>query len=165
MPRAYIVDRVFVDKQPLKVLERLSQLQFDPLRQVVLDHSVTIQPSESFEAQASIEQYENNSVTVQTTANHEGVLVLADSFYPGWKAFLDGNETNIFRANHFFRAVVLPKGAHRVEFKYEPWSFKLGWIISLFTSTGVIVASLCMFFRQRRLAARNPVRSLQILKN
>lgn len=165
VPRAYIVDRVFVEKQPLKVLERLSQLQFDPLRQVVLDHSVAIQPSESFEAQASIEQYENNSVTVQTTANQEGVLVLADSFYPGWKAFLDGNETKILRANHFFRAVVLPKGAHRVEFKYEPWSFKLGWIISLFTFTGVIVVSLCMFLRHRKLAARNPVSSLQILQN
>ena len=71
----------------------------------------------------------------------------------------------ILRANHFFRAVVLPKGAHRVEFRYEPWSFKLGWIISIFTLTGIIGVSLCMFLRQRKLAATNSVRSVQILQD
>lgn len=165
VPRAYIVDRVFVEKQPLKALEKLSQLQFDPLREVVLDNNVAIQASESFEARANIEQYENNSVTVQATTNRDSVLVLADSFYTGWKAFVDGNETKILRANHFFRAVVLPKGAHRVEFRYEPWSFKLGWIISIFTVTGIIIVSLCMFLRQRKLAATNPVSAVQILQN
>jgi hypothetical protein len=165
VPRVYVVDRVFVEKEPLKALERLSQLQFDPVREVVLDNNVKIQASESFEAQANIEQYGNSSVTVQATASHDGVLVLADSFYPGWKAFVDGNETKILRANHFFRGVVLPKGAHRVEFRYEPWSFKLGWIISTFTLTGILVVSLCMFLRQRKLAATNPVTSVQILQN
>jgi hypothetical protein len=165
VPRAYIVDRVFVEKQPLKALEKLSQLQFDPLREVVLDNNVAIQASEAFEAHAKIEQYKNSSVTVQATANQDNVLVLADSFYPGWKAFVDGNETNILRANHFFRAVVLPKGAHRVEFRYEPWSFKLGWIISMFTLIGIIIVSLFMFLRERKMAAPNPVSSVQILQN
>lgn len=165
VPRVYIVDRVFVEKQPLKALEKLSQLKFDPLRQVVLDNDVAIRPSESFEAQAKIEQYENSLVTVQATANQDSVLVLADSFYPGWKAFVDGNETKILRANYFFRAVVLPKGVHRVEFRYKPWSFKLGWIISTFAMTGIIVVSLCVFLRQRKLAARNLVSSVQILQN
>ena len=165
VPRAYVVDRVFVEKQPLKVLERLSQLQFDPLREVFLDAAVPIRPSQSFEAQANIEQYKNNLVIVRTRANQDSVLVLADSFYPGWKAFVDGNETKILKANHFFRAVVLPKGARRVEFRYEPWSFRLGWMISMFTATGIVVVSLCMFLRQRKLAVRNPVSSVQVLQN
>lgn len=165
VPRAYVVDRVSVEKQPLKTLEKLSQRRFDPLREVVLDADVPLQSNESFAAQADIERYENSVVTVRVTASQASVLVLADSYYPGWKAFVDGKETKILKANHFFRAVVLPKGAHRVEFVYDPWSFRLGWMISTFTLTSILIVSLGVFLRYRKVAAANRISSVQILQN
>jgi uncharacterized membrane protein YfhO len=75
--------------------------------------------------------------------------VLADSFYPGWKAYVDGKETAILKANHFFRALSLSQGQHMVEFKYEPLSFRIGLIVSLLTALCIVLASVFLFLRNR----------------
>jgi uncharacterized membrane protein YfhO len=72
---------------------------------------------------------------------------LADSYYPGWKAYVDGKEKPILRANHFFRAVALSKGAHVVEFKYDPLSFTIGAWISVFTTISILAITLFVYVR------------------
>jgi hypothetical protein len=164
VPRAYVVGKAIVEKESVKVLQRLSTAEFDPTREVILDSDAPIRTSSHLKSQAIIERYENDVVTIQTAGREDGILVLADSYYPGWKAFVDGKETKIFKANHFFRAVVAPKGNHRIEFRYEPWSFRLGIIISTVTLVCVVVISLVLFLRQRKFAARSlliPTRILQ----
>ena len=58
-------------------------------------------------------------------------MVLSDTYYPGWRAFVDGVERPILRANHVFRAVVVPAGAQEVVFSYEPDSFRYGLLVSV----------------------------------
>lgn len=60
-------------------------------------------------------------------------LILADQFDEGWKAKIDGQDTNVSRANLIFRAVKVPTGKHEVVFTYWPKSFDMGLIISLAT--------------------------------
>ena len=67
---------------------------------------------------------------LRLTAGREQYLVLSDSWYPGWRAVVDGIEVPIERANLLFRAVRLDSGAHVVEFRYEPGWFRLGWVVS-----------------------------------
>jgi uncharacterized membrane protein YfhO len=81
-------------------------------------------------------------VSIKASSNGTGILVLADSYYPGWKVFVDGKETKILRANHFFRGVVLEPGEHDVRFEYEPWTFTLGLWISSITFSCVILATI-----------------------
>ena len=59
-----------------------------------------------------------------------GFLVLSDTFYPGWKAEVDGNPTEIYRANYAFRAVPVDAGNHTVKFFYTPTHWKVGILIS-----------------------------------
>jgi hypothetical protein len=165
VPRVYVVNKTFFERDPKRTLQRLSLAEFDPLREVVLDDAIPIRSSGSFEGRAGIEHYENSLVTVQTAANEDGILVLTDSFYPGWKAYVDGREAKIFRANHFFRSVPIPKGEHRIEFRYQPQSFKIGSIISLISLTCVVLVSLFLFLRQRKLGATAVVSPIQILQN
>lgn len=79
---------------------------------------------------AEIERYENQRVICHVEAKQAGYLVLLDSYYPGWKAFLDGAEVDILRANYAFRAVAVPAGSHTIEFRYRPASFYRGLVIS-----------------------------------
>ena len=70
--------------------------------------------------------------SIQVTASQPGWLVVADTWYPGWQARLDGEQVPVLRANYLFRAVAVEQGTHQVEFIYRPFSFWFGLGISLF---------------------------------
>jgi hypothetical protein len=145
IPRAYIVGKSTAEQNPDKTLRRLSSDEFDPTREVILDREITKRPTRPLTATSKIVRYDNHVVTIQTSANDHGTLVLADSHYPGWKAYVDGKEMPILRANHFFRAVALSEGAHVVEFKYDPLSFKIGAWISVFTIISILATTLFVY--------------------
>ncbi|TAK01213.1 hypothetical protein EPO44_09180 [bacterium] len=139
VPRAYIAPQVVVEKDPVKILQRLSNPTFDALREVILEHSISILKKDVFRAEAAILRYTNQEVTIRASLNSSGILVLADSFYPGWRVYVDGKEEEILRANFLFRGVLLPSGEHVVEFQYQPYWFKVGLVLSL------VAASLLLF--------------------
>jgi Bacterial membrane protein YfhO len=70
-------------------------------------------------------------VDVDVAGSAPGRLVLLDTFYPGWKAEVDGRSAPIAAANVAFRSVALPAGARRVSFSYEPASVPAGLAISV----------------------------------
>lgn len=76
-----------------------------------------------------------------TNTKKGGILYLAETFYPGWQAYIDGKPTKIYHANLAFKAIILPKGKHLVEFKYFPQSFFLGIVSSLITIFIIFVFS------------------------
>ena len=65
-----------------------------------------------------------------------GFLVLTDQYFPGWKAFVDGKETSIYKVDGLLRGVVVPEGRHMVEFKYRPEKV---FIASLFSIIALLV--------------------------
>ena len=82
------------------------------------------------------------------------LLVLSDTFYPDWKATIDGKNAHIFPVNITYRGVVLPKGSREVIFTYSPKSVRLGLQLSLLTHLFIAIAVVCrlMFsiFRTRK---------------
>jgi uncharacterized membrane protein YfhO len=79
---------------------------------------------------AQIVAYAPERVVVHTSSATPGVLVLADAFYPGWRASVDGEAAAIYPANVLFRAVPLPAGEHTVVFTFEPSSWRLGLAVA-----------------------------------
>jgi hypothetical protein len=63
--------------------------------------------------------------------------VLTDPYYPGWRAYVDGVESPILRADYLFRAVALGPGAHVVRFVFTPRSLERGMALSL---AGAVIA-------------------------
>jgi hypothetical protein len=129
---------------PVRAYRRMKEDDFDPAKVVVLETA----PKAGLPATiaddpgtAKITRYETSRVTVETDAAADAVLVLADAYFPGWHAYLDGKTAEMVPAYHAFRAVVVPKGPHLVEFRYEPASFRLGMALSCVTlSAGLIWA-------------------------
>ncbi len=150
IPRAYIVNKSAVERSSKQVLQLLSSVGFDPAREVVLDREIPVPQARQLKGTAKIVRYDNGYVTIATSTDNEGILILADSYYPGWKAFVDGREEGIRRANLFFRAVPLPAGKHTVEFRYEPKSFTVGLAISVITFAGLAAATMFFAFRERK---------------
>ena len=69
----------------------------------------------------------------------------------GWKAYVDGDETEIYRTNHNFRGIVVPDGNHKVEFNYSPESFVITKYVSLALSSLTILGLLIgiVFIRKK----------------
>ena len=75
--------------------------------------------------------YLQNEINISVDTDVNKLLFLSDTYYPGWKAFVDGKEVKIYRADYSFRAIVVPQGHHLVKFSYDPLSFRVGYAISL----------------------------------
>jgi uncharacterized membrane protein YfhO len=69
--------------------------------------------------------------------------VVTDTYYPGWRAFVDGVERPIYPADVAFRGVLLPPGRHTVEMRYEPLSFRAGLAVS--AAALAVTAGLAMY--------------------
>jgi hypothetical protein len=151
VPRVYVVPNASLEKDSNKTLTRLSSADFDPLREVILERQPlnTNGPRDDFVARTKIVEYTNRHVAIQAYLSDTGILVLADSFYPGWRAYVDGIEKEILRANFFFRGVFLPAGEHTVVFRYEPRSFVIGCVISLLTLAVLLAVTVWRYLARR----------------
>ncbi len=78
-------------------------------------------------------EYEDCYIKIKATTRHNGFIKIPDSFYPGWKAFIDGKETDIFQTDLIFRGIKVPSGEHIIEFRYLSQSLRFGAILSLVT--------------------------------
>ena len=96
---------------------------------------------------ARIVEYESARVVCEVDARTSGYLVLLDSYYPGWRAYLEGKEAEILRANYAFRAVRVPEGKHRVEFVYRPRSFYAGLSV---TGVALLIGIAALFWQPLR---------------
>lgn len=154
VPRAYIVSDAVYEKGPRRTMERLTSAPFDLSRQVVLDAPTSIKASRQSVSETKITSYQNREVHLSARLQNPGILVLADTYYPGWRVYVDGDERPVLRANHFFRAVELPAGNHWVKFTYDPISFKLGAIISTLTASLMALMSIVVYVRRRKQLPR-----------
>jgi len=86
-------------------------------------------------------------LSIEATSQKDGILIVNDSYWPGWKATIDGFEVPIWRADFLVRAVPWRAGHHVLEMKYEPLEVQLGWIVSL---TGIIALIFLLVFEWQR---------------
>ncbi len=99
------------------------------------------QPATSNQQQVS--RYTLNEVRVDATVTEPSWLILADSYFPGWKAFVQGGEgaereVEIYRVNGNFRGVLLEPGTWTVRFKYSPDSVKIGAFVSFIAGMTIL---------------------------
>ena len=150
VPRVYVVSAAEYESDPSKTLERLASEDFDALETVLVHESISFGNKRGVQGEARILAYENHLVNIQASLDIPGILVLADSFYPGWNAYVNGRQEKIYRANLFFRAVPLTAGTHTVEFRYEPRSFAIGRAVSIITLLSILATSIFLYLRKRR---------------
>ncbi|MCP4369902.1 MAG: YfhO family protein [Deltaproteobacteria bacterium] len=69
--------------------------------------------------------YTPNNINLKVHTRHKGFLYFSDGYDENWKAYIDSKETDIFRANVNFKAILLPAGVHTVRFVYNPICHKI----------------------------------------
>ncbi|MBI2941282.1 MAG: YfhO family protein [Chloroflexi bacterium] len=135
LPRALVVSRATFAPGPAEALRSLARYDFDPLREIVVEDQAALswtqgtQPAEQ-SSPADVLDYSSERIVARVRLGRPSFLFLADTYYPGWRAFVDGEERPVYRANYLFRAVPVPPGEHTVEFIFDPLSVRVGAALS-----------------------------------
>ncbi len=150
LPRAYFVNQV-AKKSGSEIINMVKNTQFDPAYIAFTEEEVAGIEAPDSTAYVRIEKFDDEFIQLDVNASGNNFLFLGDTYmtgetdyklfkvHTGWKAFIDGTETKIYRANHGFRGIVVPKGNHKIEFTYLPESFVISKYLSLTFSSLIML--------------------------
>lgn len=163
LPRAYFVNSV-EKASAIEILNKVNNNQFDPKEVAFIENANLQVDRPDSTAFVNIEKYDDENIYLKVNASGNNFLFLGDTYMSGeadykilkistgWKAYIDGNETQIYRTNHDFRGIVVPAGEHKIHFEYLPESFVIAKNSSLVLSALVIIGllvSLGMNFKKK----------------
>lgn len=157
-PRAFFRYAFHICRNEEDLLAFLKSSEFDHRRIAILEKDPGISPTAPGQeplGKVSITSYGSNEIRLAAETSHDGLLVVSEIHYPGWKAYVDGRAAEIFRTNYCLRGVAVGSGVHVVELRFEPPSFFLGARLSLAAllvcGTGLGIRAL----RRRRSVAES----------
>jgi hypothetical protein len=88
----------------------------------------------------SLAKYGLNNISYQSDNAQDGFAVFSDIYYPaGWKAYVDGKESEIIKTNYLLRGLYLPAGKHTIEFKFHPDTYFKWYNVSLYSSILILL--------------------------
>jgi hypothetical protein len=145
LPRALAVSgaRIADTRETLRILVGPD---FDPASEVVLAAGRPHPPIDGFRGGCERRTGLFDRVDLQCELSHDGYVVLSDTWYPGWRATLDGAPVSVLRANYGFRAVAAPSGSHRIQMVYRPPALLWGFAVS---GAGWLAVLACLATRGR----------------
>ena len=147
LPRAFLVKQFKVLNSNQEFAKAFHELTFDPRTTILLEETPTrflelkkMPDVPNLEPAFKVLTYENNRIVMETDSPEATFVFMSEAHYPGWKAYVDGREEGILRANYVFRAIAVGPGSHRIEVVYEPLTFKIGMSVSLLTVFLLLIA-------------------------
>ena len=164
LPRAYLAGGVTVLESDEAALAALAQTDFDPAQTTVLTQSDLEEQGLTNALAGSadggdvvVTRYLPEDVELRVRTEQPGLLVLADTWYPGWIATVDGVPAPILRANYLFRGVPVPAGEHVVTMRFQPASLRTGLLVTAVAVVGLLLLLLVGLLLRRGKAGKKQV--------
>ena len=131
LPRAFFVDEALITASKTETFSLLNSPSFNPRRQAILEKEPTPMPAKPDTSLAVISGFLAHEITIEAFTDRPSLLVLSEVYFPkGWKSFVDGKETEIYKTNYIIRSVVVPEGKHTVVFRYHYTTYDRGLLVS-----------------------------------
>ncbi|MFP4015311.1 MAG: YfhO family protein [Chitinispirillaceae bacterium] len=156
LPRVWMANSYVVETREDSILPLLYSPDFDHRNSVILESEPELEGvtlGRKGKWNADITSYSLNRIEMNVSSENGGILVLSEIHYPAWKAYVDGKEAPLYRADYALRAIPVPKGEHKVVCRYESSSFTNGLLITLISI--LVTASITAFsiIKRRKQAA------------
>ncbi|MDO9577657.1 MAG: YfhO family protein, partial [Candidatus Cloacimonadales bacterium] len=151
LPRAWFVKGIEMIEQKENIWKRLNQQEFNPAETAIVEQEI---PPVSSPANTSavLENYDLHYLKFDVQTDLTAFLTISEIYYPaGWKAYVDGAETEIYPTNYILRGVIVPAGEHVVELKFAPEAYALSLKLSLaglIVTVILIVIGLIVYYKQ-----------------
>lgn len=132
IPMAFFADEYKVEKD-INILNNVRDMTFNPRKIAYVENEIN-QKIDKPDSTATVKltKGEIHNLEFEVNASGNNLLVFSEIYLPfGWKVYIDGQETAIYKTDYFLRSIVVPKGNHKVEFRYEPSVYFTGKTISI----------------------------------
>lgn len=150
-PLAHLVGDAVIAGDSEEYWDAIHKQSWDPAEVVFVEGGPELDGSDLAGSQLGYLVYEPNRVSLSAVTTGPAYLLLAEPYYPGWAAEVNGERVKIYRANLAFRAIYLPEaGDYTVEMRYRPVTVLLGAIISIASAMMVGVYLTRKGVNQRR---------------
>jgi len=149
LPRAFFADTTVVLSGRRSIFDRMKEESFNPRKVAILEEypPFSVFPADSIAPKVT--SYGIHNIKIKASVKKASLLVLSEIYYPaGWKAYVDGVETKIYKTNYILRSIFLEAGDHDIEFKFDSSSFKLGLWISIITLAVLLLLLSLILFKQ-----------------
>ena len=152
LPRAYLVPRVEEIPED-QMIEAMRATEWDPREIAFVPPGSGLNLSAaSLQGAANLVEYRPDRVVVRARSDRPALLVLADNYYEGWEAEVDGRAAEIILANNTFRGVPIPAGEHTVIFTFDPEDLYIGFWLYLGGFALLLGYGAWLLIRRRRSA-------------
>jgi len=149
LPRAFLVNDYTIATSRKEQATILMQPSFNPKTTALLEENPPFKASINQSSGAAVLQsYEPNKIIIQTQSSTSSILIVTDTYYPGWTATIDRTRTSIKRVDYTYRAIFVPEGEHVITMRFEPLSFRIGIWVSI-GSILTLVAFLVLYPKKK----------------
>lgn len=155
LPRVFICSEYTTALTPQEYYKILISKNFNPTSTVILEKDIKKKFTKSSSSKVEIVKYEPQTVEISATMESEGIVILADSYHPGWKAYIDGTETDILPANINQRSVIVPEGKHIIKYQFQLDGLKSGAIITILSFILSLAITFNLFKYEKKHHQKN----------
>jgi hypothetical protein len=153
-PRAYFAYKVILSANDSIAADVLVRQDFDGSAALFTQDDappkIASFSSEQGARTMHIDKSENEEVIITAKTEKKGIFVLTDTYYPGWKCYVNGTEQPIYRVNYCMRAILLDPGTSQIVFRFEPGIFTVGAGISGTALLCVLASFVFLYVKRSR---------------
>jgi hypothetical protein len=144
-PRFFLVHQVRTVRSLQEARDVMSHRPFDLRKTAIVEQAIEIGPGGGADEVKTL-RYEPNAIELLATSGRGGLLVLSETYYPGWRAWVDDQPASIYQTDIALRGVIVPGGTHRVRMEFRPLVLPVSFGISL--GTAILLAISAFVYRR-----------------
>lgn len=149
LPRMFFVNKI-LSMSALEFLNKIKAGEINPRETGMVENKlIEVEPIDST-AVLKITKYDEALIEADISASGKNFVFIGNTYHPGWKAYIDGEKTEVYKANHGYLGIVVPKGNHKIKLAFAPESFFISKNLALILSSLVILGLVVSIFIEVR---------------
>jgi hypothetical protein len=161
LPRIFFPKRVMEMKGKEAILGFMTRGGFDPAETAILEETLPFGIAASDSNRARITTWALHRIEIQAEIKTPSLLAISEIYYPaGWKAYVDGKESKIYKTDYVLRSVFLDPGKHTVVMEFKPKMLRIGLTVTIATF-GLLVLGMVVGISRNRKKVSPPPENLQ----